>query len=152
MITKLMDPLTAKVMWFGCLMLLPLEDSTRNSTCHGLDLNYTVVKQLSDSTYRIQHTLNRSKRIVVHFDRLKSFTGVVQSPTHPQHQPSNAQHQLSSSTSSTSPRSKEPALHLIDGGDSDNEDDDQQTHSMNSRRYPSRSHRPPGCLTDYIHH
>ena len=32
---------------------------------------YKVVKKLSDVTYRIQHTSNRAKRVVVHFDRLK---------------------------------------------------------------------------------
>ena len=99
---------------------------------------YTVVKQLSDSTYCIQHIQNRSNCSVVHFDRLKPFTGVVQSSTDPhshlQHQPSDDQHQLSSSTPSTS-QSMEPVLRLLEYGDSDTEDD-QQTHSVNSRRYP----------------
>ena len=38
MIGKLMDPLTVKVIWFGYSILLPLEDSTGNSTDHGQDL------------------------------------------------------------------------------------------------------------------
>ena len=29
------------------------------------------MKRLSDVTYRVQHTSNRAKRVVVHFDRLK---------------------------------------------------------------------------------
>ena len=115
---------------------------------------YTVVKQLSDSTYRIQHIQNRSNCSVVHFDHLKPFTGVVQSSpdphSHLQQQPSNDQHQLASSTPSTS-QSMEPALHLLDYGDSDTEDD-QQTHSVNSRRYPCRSHHPPSRLAEYIRH
>ena len=90
----------------------------------------------------------------MHFDRLKPFTGVVQSSpdphSHLQQQPSDDQHQLSSSTPSTS-QSMEPALHLLDCGDSDTEDD-QQTHSVNSRRYPCRSHRPPSHLAEYIRH
>jgi len=32
---------------------------------------YKVVKQISQSTYRVQHVNNKSKRLVVHFDRLK---------------------------------------------------------------------------------
>ena len=110
---------------------------------------YTVVKQLSDSTYRIQHIQNRSNRSVVHFDHLKPFTGVVQSSTDPhshlQHQPSDDQHQLSSSTPSTS-QSMEPVLRLLEYGDSDTEDG-QQTHSLNSRCYPCRSHHPPSRLS-----
>ncbi len=95
---------------------------------------YTVVKQLSDCTYRIQHTQNRSKRSVVHFDRLKQFTGIVQSPTHPRshphHPPSDVQHQLSSFTPSPPPQSTEPALHLLDDGDSNTDDGDQQTNYL----------------------
>ena len=33
---------------------------------------YKVVKQISDVTYRVQHVKNRNKRLVVHFDRLKT--------------------------------------------------------------------------------
>ena len=99
---------------------------------------------------------HRSKRNVVHFDRLKPFSGVIQPPTHPhpnpQHKPSDDQHQLSSSTPSTSPQSVEPGLHLLDDGDSDNEDGDQQTSSVNSRHYPLRPHCPPSRLADYVHH
>ena len=117
---------------------------------------YTVVKQLPYSTHRIQHTQNRSKRSVVHFDHLKPFTGVVQLPTHPhpnpQYMPNDDQPQLSSSTTLTSSQSTGPALHLLDDGDSDQEEGDLQTNSVNSRRYPARSHRPPSRLTDYLHH
>ena len=117
---------------------------------------YTVVKQLSDSTYRIQHTQHRSKHNVAHFDHLKPFTGVVQPPTHPhsnlQHKPSDDQHQLSSFTPLTSPQSVEPGLYLLDDGDSDNEDGDQQTSLVNSRCYPSQPHCTPSRLTDYVHH
>ena len=117
---------------------------------------YTVVKQLSDSTYRIQHTQTRSKRSVVHFDHLKQCTGVVQPPTHPRshphHPPSDGQHQLSSFTPSPPPQPTEPALHLLDDGDGDPDDGDQQTNSVNTRRYPSQPHRPPSRLTDYVHH
>ena len=115
---------------------------------------YTVVKQLSDSTYRIQHIQNCANHSAMHFDRLKPFTGVVQSSpdphSHLQQQPSDDQHQLSSSPPSIS-QSMEPVLHLLDYGDSDTEDD-QQTHSVNSRRYLCRSHRPPSRLAEYICH
>ena len=82
-------------------------------------------------------------------------SGVVQSPTHPhpnpQYIPSDDQPRLSS-TISTSPQSTQPTLHLLDDGDSDQEDGDLQTNSVNCRRYPARSHRPPSRLTDYLHH
>ena len=116
---------------------------------------YTVVKHLSDSTYRIQHTQNHSKRIIVHFDRLKPFTGNLQSlHSHLQHKPPNLNNckdpQLSPPTSQTQPQ---PALQFTDDWDSDNDDADQQlTSVVDSRRYPSRSHHPPSRLADYIHH
>ena len=97
---------------------------------------YTMVKQLSDSTYRIQHIKNHSNHSIVHFDHLKPFTRVVQlsigTHSHSQYHPSDDQHELFSSTSSKL-QFMEPALCLLDYGDSDTDDDQQ----INSRRYPS---------------
>ena len=48
---------------------------------------YRVVKRISDVTYRVQHTSNRAKRMVGHFDRLKQchprtrFEGNTSPPT-----------------------------------------------------------------------
>jgi len=113
---------------------------------------YTIVKQLSESTYRIQHTQHRSKRSVVHFDRLKPFNGILQSLT--QHIGSDDQSQLSSSTPSTSQHCSEPTLQLLDAGDSDNDegDNDEDGEQTSSIWYPSRSRHPPRRLTDYIRH
>jgi len=107
---------------------------------------YTIVKELSETTYRIQHCQQRSRRHVVHFDRLKRFTGVVQ-PS-PQHMRSSDQPQLPSA-SSTSSQLTEPTLQLLDCGDSDSEENDEQS---SSSRYPPRIRHPPRRLNDYVRH
>ena len=68
-----------------------------------------------------------------------------------QHKPDNGQSQTSISDPATS-QNVEPALQLLEDGDSENEEDDQQASSVPSSRYPSRTRHPPSRLTDYVRH
>ena len=108
---------------------------------------YTVVKQLSDSTYRIQHTQHRSKWYIVHFDCLKSCN--IPRVNSPQHKDTCEQAtQLCNST-------ELPALTLriVCDGDIDDADiNSQPMASTEPRRYPSRTHHPPAHLADFVHH
>ena len=79
---------------------------------------YTVVKKLSDSTYRIQHTKRRAKRCIVHFDRLKPCYEVS---------PLRCQNTVDPTALSPQPtQSQTPTLQIVDDSDSENEDSDHQ--------------------------
>ena len=118
---------------------------------------YKVVKQLSQSTYRVQQVNNRSKRLVVHFDRLKqchpntrfSDENTKAEGTRPPEKPQEAVHdepvrhefgrQLEivddDFDADVSPH-RNPTTQPHDTGQ------DSSQHST-GRRYPSRSRRPP---------
>ena len=101
---------------------------------------YTIVKQRSDSKYRIQHTKHRSKRCIVHFDRLKPCNGGNSL------QCADSAEQSTPSPQLTQPLA--PTLQIVSDGDSDNEDGDSIPAVGETRRYPSRSHHPlPALLT-----
>ena len=106
---------------------------------------YTVVKKLSDSTYRIQHTKQRAKRCIVHFDRLKPCKEV---------NPLQCSSNVESNASCPQPTQfQAPTLQIIGESDSDNEESDHQPlTSGEQRRYPARSHHPPARLTDFVRH
>ena len=103
---------------------------------------YTIAKQLSDSTYRIQHTKHRSKRCIVYFDCLKPCKGG-----------NSLQCADSAEQSTPSPQptqSLAPTLQIVSDGD--NEDGDSIPAVGETRRYPSRSRHPPARLADFVHH
>ena len=94
---------------------------------------YRVVKQLSDVTYRIQHTQGRKNRLVVHFDRLKPCIGGT-SPRNEAHQPSSP-----ISTSLTEVSLTPPAF----GDQLETTDAEDVAASPSQSRYPTRAHHPP---------
>ena len=118
------------------------------------------MKQLSDTTYRIQHLSgNRSRqRKVVHFDRLKPCTTAV-NQTGDQRQTAPAHDQLmNAAPSAHSPPTIGTTIKLLD-------DDDETTPAPSltpslplstappsQRRYPARSHQPPTRYGDSVIH
>ena len=121
---------------------------------------FKVLKQLSDTTYRIQHLHGNRQRKVIHFDRLKPCTNGVtqidheQQTTQDDNQPTN-----STATSAKLPSMIGTNLELLD------DDHDQPTPASGStsspsssgpppaeRRYPIRSHHPPTRYDDFLRH
>ena len=97
---------------------------------------YRVVKQLSDVTYRIQHTLGRKNRLVVHFDQLKPRIGG------PNLQDDALQLPPPIATSSTEVSLKPPTFGstLIETTDAED-----MAVPTSQSQYPSRAHHPPDC-------
>ena len=83
-----------------------------------MDGPYTVVKKLSDSTYRIQHTKWSAKQCIAHFDRLKPCYEV---------NPLQCKNNVDPTPLSPQPtQSKTPTLQIVDDSNSENEDSDHQ--------------------------
>ena len=94
---------------------------------------YRVVKQLSDVTYRIQHTLGRKNRLVVHFDRLKPCIGG------PNPQDEALQQPPPITTSSTEASLTPPTF----GDHLETTDAEDMAVPPSQSRYPPRAHHPP---------
>ena len=119
---------------------------------------FKVIKQISESTYRIQQLNGRKQRKVVHFDRLKPC-------------PPNIRLEMSQQTTSTSPNDEqEPStktntglvligtnLELIDDDNHGQENStaahypEPQTRTHN-HRYRQRDRRPPQRYDDFVSH
>ena len=109
---------------------------------------YKVIKRISDATYRVQHINNKTRRIVVHFDRLKrcqpntrlDYKATTRGPAVPSQE---SPHQLGTNLQMaeesdedetvgiSSPRTHPPAV----------------VPQPTNRRYPSRVRRPLDRLT-----
>ena len=117
---------------------------------------YKVIKRISDATYRVQHINNKTRRIVVHFDRLKRC------------QPDTRLDDKCSKPTATTwapPVQSQKSPHqfgtnLQMAEDSDIEDEEETVRSspprthlpavvpqLTNRRYPSRVRQPPDRLT-----
>lgn len=113
---------------------------------------YTIVKKISDSTYRIRHLQKRKDRQVVHFNRLKSCPKNVRLE--------DAGTPAGQRTSiPLVPTDADPAEHrdieIVEGP----EDDLLPTMESNAepvqqqlRRYPTRDRRAPQRYSDYVSH
>jgi len=113
---------------------------------------YSIVKRISDATYRIQHLQKRKDRQVVHFNRLKPCSKnirlegsepLVTLPTPPVH--SNVQSEDHND------------IELVDYPDdceysSPETNTTQQTSEPQVRRNPSRERHPPQRYSDYVQH
>jgi len=115
---------------------------------------FKVIKKVSDATYHIQHLYGNRQRKVVHFDRLKPCSKeVIQSLQ--QSRPMSVEPVEQVADESTNLNSHNPIganLELLD-----DYEDETDLHIPTSnpdpvRRYPSRSHHPPGRFGDYIRH
>ena len=121
---------------------------------------FKVLKQLSDTTYRIQHLHCNRRRKVVHFERLKPCTNT---PTHTDNQRQTKQDHNQSTENTPSSANLPPAvgtnLELIE------DDEDTGSGSTSSRapppsdlptaavrRYPVRVRNPPTRYNDFINH
>ncbi len=100
---------------------------------------FRIVSQLSEVTYRIQHTRARRQRIVVHFDCLKRCPHNIRLPSDVP--------TTSHSTSST-PRAPPDIL----GSNLELVDDPEDIPSQPPHRYPSRQRRPPDYFGAYVSH
>ena len=127
---------------------------------------FRVIKKLSECTYRVQRQGGRRQRQVLHFNRLKPCPKDIRldhsDQASPVHHPS---------TKKTSPKNNEQTppppigthLELVDDDEdylvNDHHTGDttgDSTHTVHSqpvtetRRYPTRHHRPPARLQDYV--
>jgi len=107
---------------------------------------YTIVKRLSDATYRIQLLSNPRKRVVVHFDRLKQFKGRI-------NETDNVPGEPIQSSESRNNDSSQPTSNIGEGLELLEDYDNASTPSPgSSRRYPGRDHRPPHRYHDFVLH
>lgn len=119
---------------------------------------FKVLKQLSDTTYRIQHLYSNRQRKVVHFDRLKPCTNMI---THTDNQRQLLQ-DCAQPTENTSPSANLPPtigtnLELLDDDDDDAGSGSTSLPPSSSppsaeRRYPVRSRNPPRRYNDFVSH
>ena len=111
---------------------------------------YTIVKKISDSTYRVQHLQKRKDRQVVHFNRLKPCPKNIRLE--------NAETPTDQTTPiPLAPTDTDPAedIELFEGP----EDDQPPAVASNAgpvrqqvQRYPTRDRRAPQRYSDYIPH
>ena len=150
----------------GELVWLHTPPSSRNTSrklYHPWSGPFRVVKQISESTYRIQQIDGRRIRKIVHFNRLKPCPpGVRLQQTdleHPTTTTSDKSQQNSRHSSSASQRTAiGEQLQLID------DDDDEQesrtiprpavevTPATSTSRYPQRERRAPSRYNDFVSH
>ena len=106
---------------------------------------YTIVKQLSDSTYQIQHTKHHSKRCIVHCDHLKACNRV---------NPLQCKDSIKQSTQSSRPTQfQAPTLQIMSDGHNDNEDRDSLPMACGeTQKYPAHLHHPLARLVDFVCH
>ena len=107
---------------------------------------YTVIKQISDITYRIQHAYNHRKRVVVHFDCLKPWNGDVQEKSKGNKPP--VQHNVGPSY----PLPPSHTLTLYDDDDDDDVTNMESSADSATQRYPCCTHHAPARFDAYVPH
>jgi len=119
---------------------------------------FKVIKQVSDSIYRIQQLSGRKQRKIVHFNRLK--------PCPPNVRLDMSQQTTSTSLSNEQEPSTETSTQLVPVGTNlelvDDDDNGQETTTIthhpepqcgtNNHRYPQREWRPPPRYDDFVSH
>jgi len=125
---------------------------------------FKVLKKLSECTYRIQKTEGQQQRQVVHFNKLKPCPKDIRFRSTAQ---STSVHSSATTLGSHSQTSQQPLtpppvgthLELIDDDDyvdvnespvGDHSNTTQDQPPIETRRYPTRQHRPPTRLQDYV--
>ena len=109
---------------------------------------YRVVKQISEATYRIQLVNNPRKRVVVHFDRLKPFKGIVSGMDTTDLRDAESHAEVATRPDQTCHPVVGEHLELCEDDDDDNAP--APPPSQHNRRYPSCVHRPPARFTDFV--
>ena len=117
---------------------------------------YTIVKKMSDSTYRVQHLQKQKDRQVVHFNRLKSCPKSIclenaETPPYANQRTSIL----------LAPQDSDPAdlehmdIEIVEGLEDDQPPamtraSDAESAPQQVRQYPTRDRRAPSRFTDYV--
>ena len=111
---------------------------------------YTIVKKVSDSTYRIQHLQKRKDRQVVHFNRLKPCNKnirleVAETPTD----------QTTSMSLVPTDTNLAEDIEIVEGPEGDQHPatpSNAEPVQQQARRYPTRNRHAPQRYSDYVQH
>ena len=113
---------------------------------------YTIVKKISDSTYRVHHLQKRKDRQVVHFNRLKSCPKSIR--LEDAEIPTDQRTSISLAPTDTD-LAEHMDIEIVEGPEDDQLPamaSNPESFQQQVRRYPTRDRRVPQRYSDYVTH